>query len=654
LLAVAKILASRGRARATVCALALTVVLAAGLAIPSASLAFVPTLSIARAPIVAPIEGEQLSGLVATAESNSGLLASEFNAAIEWGDGTTQSATITDSAGAITLSGSHIYAAAGAFTVTATIEDPVNHLKVSVSTTITVPDAPLSAPFSSSTTFSGAGAASTNTALSAFQAAIGGANNGTTAGEQPAGFRRVGWDEIALDGSAPGTTVMKSGQTVALAASSEQERGLELGSSLAVSGDRFASINPEAAGLFTPFSATNLAAPLNTNALVLNIVAPGAPGSTPTPAVTRGLGVVFLNVAIPNTTSVEYLDGDTVLGKFFAPVGGHNHPSFVGVLFDSPVITRVVITLGTAEILNFDGSFSSGGLVSDSSPNNLVAADDVVLAEPAPDGPTLRTTAGNPLTGTLARFKDANPGASAHDFTATVDWGDGARSDGTIAADASGHFTVSGTHTFAQAGTFPLTIGVRDLGGAQATFHATATVIALVLPPATPAAPTPLPASPAPIAATQPSCSLSSAHSAKLARLPGLSASAASPAAVRKTHGKSPHIANRLRVVVRCNQDVSVLLLASLLGTTPAGRPRTSATAAREGFGGEGKLRLASVSAHLAANRSTTLTLALSASALVKLHAAAGRRKALPLRLALRATSAQGIFTTIVPMSLRL
>ena len=80
----------------------------------------------------------------------------------------------------------------------------------------------------------------------------------------------------------------------------------------------------------------------------------------------------------------------------------------------------------------------------------------------------------NPVSGTLATFTDANPGATAADFTSgggstTVDWGDGSTSPGTVTQTGSGQFAVSGTHTYAALGPYTVTISIKDDGGSTAT-----------------------------------------------------------------------------------------------------------------------------------------------------------------------------------------
>src|SRR5262249_21326828 len=63
----------------------------------------------------------------------------------------------------------------------------------------------------------------------------------------------------------------------------------------------------------------------------------------------------------------------------------------------------------------------------------------------------------NPFSGNVATFSDTNTLASASDFTATIDWGDGTTSAGTVAG-ANGNFTVSGNHTYAEDGSYPVSV----------------------------------------------------------------------------------------------------------------------------------------------------------------------------------------------------
>lgn len=88
------------------------------------------------------------------------------------------------------------------------------------------------------------------------------------------------------------------------------------------------------------------------------------------------------------------------------------------------------------------------------------------------------------FSGNVATFTDADPNAIAMPKpteTATINWGDGTSSLGTISQAApGGPFTVSGKHMYGVAKTFTVIITVHDPGGAKAT----ATSGAVVSPPA--------------------------------------------------------------------------------------------------------------------------------------------------------------------------
>ena len=80
---------------------------------------------------------------------------------------------------------------------------------------------------------------------------------------------------------------------------------------------------------------------------------------------------------------------------------------------------------------------------------------------------------GTAFSGPVATFHDANAAAPPSDFTATIDWGDGTTTPGTITSNGGGNFTVSGTHTYATVGPFTVTVVVNDVGGSSARGTAT-------------------------------------------------------------------------------------------------------------------------------------------------------------------------------------
>jgi hypothetical protein len=80
----------------------------------------------------------------------------------------------------------------------------------------------------------------------------------------------------------------------------------------------------------------------------------------------------------------------------------------------------------------------------------------------------------------VASFTDAaGAQAAVADFTASINWGDNTTSAGTVTKTADGKFDVSGSHTYATAGSKSLTIKVDDEEGQTVSMTATATVPAL-------------------------------------------------------------------------------------------------------------------------------------------------------------------------------
>lgn len=456
---------------------------------------------------VSGTEGTTLSTQVASfVDSVADDTASGYGVSINWGDGTpvttqatTPSSTVSGGSGSFTVGGTHTYAKDGTFQLTIVITDAAGSASGSANATATISEPPLY-PVAGVTTFAFTGQGGNNTSVtpgsanaaeSAFEAGIGGANNGAAAGEHAGGFRSVNWDGVALDGTAFGGTskAISSGNVATVPVNGWQPRGLDLESAVAITStsNSFSSVNANAAGLFPAFSPTQDWAPFNVHHAAYDVVTPSAMSSTPVGQATLGLGVTFLNVRPGAPTTIEYFFGSHSLGKITAPSGAAGQASFAGMLFSKPVVTRVEITLGNALIFSFDGTNHTPGATENPPTTNMVAADDVVLAEPAPIATTtFSASGGSPFDGVVASFGDGSTGTTPSDFSATIDWGDGSQSLGTVAAASGGGFTVSGVHTYAAGGTFPATVEVRDDGLSALTLDSTAVVSAPPTPDTTP------------------------------------------------------------------------------------------------------------------------------------------------------------------------
>lgn len=99
---------------------------------------------------------------------------------------------------------------------------------------------------------------------------------------------------------------------------------------------------------------------------------------------------------------------------------------------------------------------------------------------------SLNLTAGMPFSGQVASFTNTDTSTSPTDYTATIDWGDGTSpSSGTVAAvsGSPGNFTVTGGHTYAKPGSYPVKVTVT--GGDDPKTTASNTVTATVSTPPT-------------------------------------------------------------------------------------------------------------------------------------------------------------------------
>jgi hypothetical protein len=75
--------------------------------------------------------------------------------------------------------------------------------------------------------------------------------------------------------------------------------------------------------------------------------------------------------------------------------------------------------------------------------------------------------AGQPLSNVaVATFADANSLASAGDYAASIAWGDGSVTGGSIVSDGNGTFSVLGSHTYGNINGGVISVTVHDAGGA--------------------------------------------------------------------------------------------------------------------------------------------------------------------------------------------
>src|SRR5262249_4682941 len=117
-------------------------------------------------------------------------------------------------------------------------------------------------------------------------------------------------------------------------------------------------------------------------------------------------------------------------------------------------------------------SITAADSSSASTGRTLTVADAALSAGPlTPPSATAGVSTGDVV---LFHFTDANPGATAADYTAVVSWGDGSSDSSAAAlpavrvvANPNGGFDVVGGHTYATAASgLTFSVRVQDVGGA--------------------------------------------------------------------------------------------------------------------------------------------------------------------------------------------
>jgi uncharacterized repeat protein (TIGR01451 family) len=87
----------------------------------------------------------------------------------------------------------------------------------------------------------------------------------------------------------------------------------------------------------------------------------------------------------------------------------------------------------------------------------------------------LTVNEGATFSGAVATFTDGTPNAPVSDFSATIQWGDGTSSNGSISV-AGGQITVSGSHVYPEDATDTISVSIRDVGGTQASGQVAITI----------------------------------------------------------------------------------------------------------------------------------------------------------------------------------
>jgi hypothetical protein len=215
-------------------------------------------------------------------------------------------------------------------------------------------------------------------AVRQFQEALGGPLNNNEPEQQRTGRREINWDGVPANltnnAGFPGDFFNSSDP----AAPPARRRGAEFFAgaegAFEVSDRNFADIDPSYSREFDSFSPRKTFMVLGGNTLETRFLDVDAP----TPALVKGFGVVFSDVDKTGSAKIELFgDNGLRLGTLTAPRRSDNRGlSFVGVVFDRPIITSALITSGEAALGPGVKDISSGG------DKDLVVMDDFIYGEP--------------------------------------------------------------------------------------------------------------------------------------------------------------------------------------------------------------------------------------------------------------------------------
>jgi hypothetical protein len=89
------------------------------------------------------------------------------------------------------------------------------------------------------------------------------------------------------------------------------------------------------------------------------------------------------------------------------------------------------------------------------------------------------TTPGQTFNGQVAYIRCTDPDSIKGEFSATIAWGDGTTSAGTITSVSKGSFNVNGLNRYFTAGSYSFMVTIRGPGGSSTTASGTAEVLAL-------------------------------------------------------------------------------------------------------------------------------------------------------------------------------
>jgi len=402
-------------------------------------------------------EGNSASVLTGTfTDPGSTNPSSDYTASIDWGDGTTTAGDVSGSSGSYAVSGTHTYPDEGSFTVITTFfdnDDPNFTISISGTATITEADS-----FSNGAITLAPGSVTEGTALTNAQVATFSDTGYPT--NSPGDFAAtIDWGDGA-------TT---AGTVVSLGSGNFGVQGTHTYKNVGVYpvSVKVADDAPGTATITINDNVTVADAPLTASPVSID----GIEGSplTNIDVATFTDGDPF--AAAPDfLATVKWGDGTTTAGHIveddtgtFHVEGSHTYVKGSA----APWAVAVSIT-----------DRSDGRAFNDPSNSTVttVSSANILDLPISASGKSVSGFEGRVLSKTIASFTDGNLLSPAGDFTASINWGDGHTTTGTVVKDGPGKFHVTGDHAYAQEKNYAVKVTISDPGGSSAVANSSASI----------------------------------------------------------------------------------------------------------------------------------------------------------------------------------
>jgi len=412
-------------------------------------------LSDSSAPATPTATEGASTGLLTVAtftDDNPGDHSADMTATIHWGDGTsTAGVAVTYNSGTYSVSDSHTYADEGSNPITVDVADTGGSTLTAIGqTTVTVVDAALSGASTATAT----GGVEDTTVATLAGATFTDAN--TAAPLSDFTVSAVDWGDGGTN--IAGLSVSGSGGNYSVAGTHQyaEEGSHNFSITVTDDGGKTATITGTANVADAPLSGASTAA---------------ATGGTEGTTVATLTGATFTdaNTSAPlsdfTVSAVDWGDGSTDTAGLSVSGSGGSYSVDGTHLYaeEGPHNFSITVT-------------DDGGKTATITGTANVATVPIVATDTAVSG--FEFTPLNNVT--VATFTHANGLEPASEFTATIDWGDGTSSSGTVTLSGT-NYSVSGSHTYSDEKSYSVTVRVVD-AAASATIAVKATILEELLP----------------------------------------------------------------------------------------------------------------------------------------------------------------------------